>query len=205
VELPPDEDRLMFTVSLEKELQPGEHTLKLLRPQIRLSNPYVLEAVVSSNIIDGKELRTTIDGAEMEVDLRCRDTGTSQVVVTMPVVSSAPMFKPLSFTFAKRCDKAHVIGGPPTAAIVLGTFSMLFVTSFMAILMCIRSSQAKIDRERLNQELLAPGEAFDIHDDPFLNSGRLKAHERTLPGSGVPWDGGGLYGPSASSVPPSRD
>lgn len=205
VELPPDEDRLMFTISLDKELQPGEQTLKLLHPNIRLSNPYMLEAIVSSDIVDGKEIRTKIDGAEMEVGLRCRDVGTSQVAITLPYAGSASLFKPLSFTFAKRCDRAHVTGGPPTAGIVLGTFSLLFVSSFMAIMMCIRSSQAKIDRERADRELLGPGEAYDIADDPFLNSGRLKAHERTLPGSGAPWDGGGVYGPSAHSPPPSGD
>lgn len=205
VELPPDEDRLMFTVTLEKELKPGEQTLKLLRPRMRLSNPYVVEAIVSSNIVDGKEIQTIIDGAEMEVDLRCIGVGASQVDVTLPLGGSATMFKPVSFTFSKRCDRQHVTGGPPTAGIVLGSFSLLFVTSFLAIMGCIRRSQAKLDRERLDDEILSPsGEVFVNDNDAFLNSGRLKAHDRTLPGSGAPWDRGGFFQQPASP-PPSGD
>lgn len=103
VTMPSEDDKTIFTIALDKMLAPGEKVLKMEPPRIHIFRPDVVEAWTGGELVDGGEVVKDSDGGDLEVQTKCKKTGTSRIEVTLPIKSIEP-FKPLSFTFNKHCN-----------------------------------------------------------------------------------------------------
>lgn len=158
VTLPADQDKTTFTVSLDRALKPGEQILKVAPPQIRVYSPEVVEAVVLGQLAKGGDVDADKDGgSDLEVETKCKKTGTSRIEVTLPISSFEP-FKPLNFAFSKTCV---VVGyWQQWYVVALLTFAMFFSVSCLAVLGCVYNFQTKLSKEITDHhEMEGMGEA----------------------------------------------
>jgi len=156
VTLPADQDKTTFTVSLDRSLQPGEKILKVNPPQLRVFNPDVLEAVAAGELAGGGQVDGDKDGGnDLEVQTKCKKTGTSRIEVTLPISSFEP-FKPLNFAFTKRCT---VVAYYQQWWIVsLMSFGTLFAFSCLVMTVCVYRFQGKLSQELDHHEMHGFGE-----------------------------------------------
>lgn len=145
VTLPADQDKTTFTISLDRALQPGEKILKVAPPQLRVFNPDVVEAIAVGELAGGGEVDKDKDGgSDLEVQTKCKKSGTSRIEVTLPISSFEP-FKPLNFAFSKRCTVVSYYQQWWIAALI--TFGTLFALSCMIMMVCVYHFQGKLSEE----------------------------------------------------------
>jgi len=144
VTLPPEEDTTTFTVSLDQELQPGETSLRLAPPQIRVYRPDVVRALIVGDLVNGGEVETVEDGADLEVQMECLTTGTSRIEVTLPI-GQGPSFKPLGFSFSKRCVMISYYQQWWVISVL--TFLGVFLLSCTIMLFCVYNFQKKLKQD----------------------------------------------------------
>jgi len=155
VTLPADQDKTVFTVSLDRTLKPGEQILKVAPPQLRVFNPDVVEAVAVGELAGGGQVDGDADGgSDLEVQTKCKKSGTSRVEVTLPISSFEP-FKPLNFAFTKRCTVVSYY--QQWWVVSLLTFGTLFSFSFLVMLACVYRFQGKLSDD-LSHEMHGLGE-----------------------------------------------
>jgi len=141
VTLPADQDKTIFTVSLDRTLKPGDKSLKIAPPQIRVFNPDVVEALAVGELAGGGEVDGNKEGGnDLEVDTKCKKTGTSRIEVTLPISSSEP-FKPLNFAFTKRCTVVSYYQQGWVMALM--GFGTLFAFSGLVMMVCMYQFQGK--------------------------------------------------------------
>jgi len=150
VTLPADQDKTTFTVSLDRTLKPGEKLLKVSPPQLRVFNPDVVEALAVGELAAGGEVDGDKDGgSDLQVETKCKKSGTSRIEVTLPISSFEP-FKPLNFAFTKRCTVVSYY--QQWWIVSLMTFGTLFAFSCLIMTVCVFRFQGQLKEERFLQE-----------------------------------------------------
>jgi hypothetical protein len=162
VTLPADQDKTIFTVSLDRTLMPGEQILKVAPPQLRVFNPDVVEAVAVGELAGGGQVDGDADGgSDLEVQTKCKKSGNSRIEVTLPISSFEP-FKPLNFAFTKRCTVVAYYQQWWIASLI--TFGTLFSFSCLIMLACVYRFQGKLSDDlgreplRFGREMQGVGE-----------------------------------------------
>jgi len=145
VTLPADQDKTVFTVSLARGLAPGEKILKVAPPQFRVFNPDVVEALAVGELAGGGVVDGDKDGgSDLEVQTKCKKSGTSRIEVTLPI-NSLEQFKPLNFVFTKHCtvvayyQQFWVVG--------MMTIGTLFTLSCLIMAVCAYQFQGKSSKD----------------------------------------------------------
>jgi len=142
VTLPAEDDKTIFTIALDRMLAPGEKLLKMEPPRLHIFRPDVVEAWTSGDLVAGGEIDKDSDGGlDLEVQTKCKKTGTSRIEVTLPIKSIEP-FKPLSFAFNKHCSVTtwHEMW----VVALLSFFSMLCV-AVCVTLVCVNDMDKKFE------------------------------------------------------------
>lgn len=142
VTLPSDQAKTTFTLSLDRALKPGEQLLKVSPPQIRIFNPEVVEAAVVGELARGGDVNGDQDGgSDLEVETRCKKSGSSRVEVTLPI-NSFESFKPLNFAFTKQCTVVSYYHQWWIVALL--TFGTVFAFSCIVTAVCAYRFQGKL-------------------------------------------------------------
>jgi len=147
VSVSPEEDNTTFTISLARSLAPGEDALRLAPPQLSVFNPHVVRAYITGSLMRGGVVASR--GAAVRVNFQCLRSGSSRVEVTLPVAGSAK-FKPITFSFTKRCVVVHY--WQQWWVTILLIFCLVFCCSCTFMLVIVMQHQAKLKQKVQGEE-----------------------------------------------------
>jgi hypothetical protein len=142
VTLPAEDEKTIFTIALDKMLVPGEKILKMAPPRIHIFRPDVVEAWTAGDLVNGGEVdKDSEAGLDLEVQTKCKKSGSSRIEVTLPIESIEP-FKPLSFTFNKQCN---VTPAHHMLVMALLSFLTLLCVSVCVMMVCMYDADKKYE------------------------------------------------------------
>lgn len=102
----PSQQNATFTVFRHKKRVRGDDAVELGPALVNVSNSSIVEARLIGDLARGGEVDSAVEGEDLQVEMQCVGTGTSQIKITLPD-ASGELLQPISFAFTKKCGTQY--------------------------------------------------------------------------------------------------